>query len=150
MEPLKKDTSSLKIPKVLGWAGLIPFALATLGTHSEIDPLVRHGFFGGTTYGAMILGFLGAVHWGLTMQDDRSPQWYIWSITPTLLGFCVLLIPHVEMRIFALLPLFGFAWLVDRRAANVGLIPNWYMRLRSILTAGALSSLSVMLLAYLF
>ena len=150
MEPTKKDTSAPKIPKVLGWAGLIPFALATLGIHSEIDVLVRHGFFWGTTYGAMILGFLGAVHWGLTMQDERSPQWYIWSVTPTLLGFCVLLIPHVEMRIFALLPLFGLAWLVDHRATNGGLIPNWYMRLRSILTAGAVISLSVMLLAYLF
>jgi len=131
----------------LGWAGLIPFGLAALGTHSGIDALVLYGFLGGTAYGAVILSFLGAVHWGLAMQDDRSPSWYMWSITPALFGFASLLLFDVEMRIVALVPSFALTWLVDRQAAKRGLIPIWYMRLRSMLTAGALISLGGMLLA---
>ncbi len=147
MRPSLQDASSPDMPSFLGWAGLVPFGLAALGTHSGIDALVLYGFLGGTTYGAVILSFLGAVHWGLAMQDDRSPYWYVWSITPALFGFVSLLFFDVEMRIVVLIPLFALAWSVDHQAANRGLIPNWYMRLRSMLTAGAVISLAVMLLA---
>ena len=142
-----KTASSSDMPRFLGWAGLIPFGLAALGTHSGINALVLYGLLGGTAYGAVILSFLGAVHWGLAMQDDRSPYWYVWSITPALFGFASLVLLDVEMRIVTLIPLFALAWLVDRQAAKRHLIPNWYMRLRSMLTAGALISLAGMLLA---
>ena len=145
--PSSKNALSPGIPCFLGWAGLVPFGLAALGTHSGIDALVSYGFLGGTAYGAVILSFLGAVHWGLAMQDDRSPYWYVWSITPALFGFASLLLLDVEMRVATLIPLFALAWSVDRKAANHGLIPNWYMRLRSKLTAGAVISLAAMLLA---
>ena len=145
MGPNSQNASSPDIPRFLGWAGLVPFGLAALGTHSGIDTLVPYGFLGGTAYGAVILSFLGAVHWGLAMQDDRSPYWYVWSITPALFGFASLLLLDVETRVATLIPLFALAWSVDRKAANHGLIPNWYMRLRSKLTAGAVISLAAML-----
>ena len=147
MRLTSQNASSPDIPSFLGWAGLVPFGLAALGTHSGIDTLVLYGFLAGTAYGAVILSFLGAIHWGLAMQDDRSPIWYVWSITPALFGFASLLLFDVEMRIVALIPLFALAWSVDRKAAIHGLIPNWYMRLRSILTVGAVISLAAMLLA---
>ena len=147
MGPTAKNASTPDMPRFLGWAGLFPFGLATLGTHSGIDALVLYGFLGGTAYGAVIISFLGAVHWGLAMQDDRSPYWYVWSITPALFGFASLLLFDVEIRIIALISLFVLVWSVDHQAANHGLIPNWYMRLRSMLTAGAVISLAAMLIA---
>jgi hypothetical protein len=135
------------MPSLLGWGGLVPFGLAALGTHSGVDVLVLYGFIGGTTYGAIILSFLGAVHWGLAMRDDRSPYWYVWSITPALMGFASLLIFDANLRLLALMPLFVLTWSVDRQAASHGLIPDWYMRLRTILTIGAVTSLAAMLLA---
>ena len=147
MGPTSQNTSSRNIPSFLGWAGLVPFGLAALVTHSEINVLVLYGFLGGTAYGAVILSFLGAVHWGLAMQDNRSPYWYVWSITPALFGFASLLLLDSEMRVVMLIPLFALAWSVDFKAANYGLIPNWYMRLRFKLTAGAVISLTAMLLA---
>ena len=147
MKSTLQNTYQTNVPSILGWAGLVPFGLAALGTHSGLEALVRYGFLGGTTYGAVILSFLGAVHWGLAMQDDRSPYWYVWSITPALFGFASLLLLNVEMRVATLIPLFALAWFVDRKAANHGLIPNWYMRLRFKLTAGAVISLTAMLLA---
>ena len=147
MGPTSQNASFPNIPNFLGWAGLVPFGLAAVGTHSGIDTLILYGFLGGTAYGAVILSFLGAVHWGLAMQDDRSPYWYVWSITPALSGFAILLLLDVGMRVVTLIPLFALAWSVDLKAANHGLIPNWYMRLRSKLTAGAVISLATMLLA---
>ena len=147
MRSRTQNESPPDIPRLLGWTGLIPFIVAALGTHSNDDSLALYGFLGGTAYGAVILSFLGAVHWGLAMLDKRSAYWYVWSVTPALFGFACLLIFDVETRIIALMPLFGLAWLVDRHAATYGLLPNWYMRLRSILTTGALISLATMLLA---
>ena len=147
MGPTSQNASYPDTPYFLGWAGLVPFGLAALGTHSGIDELVLYGFLGGTAYGAVILSFLGAVHWGLAMQDNRSSYWYVWSITPALFGFASLLLFNVEMRVVALIPLFAVTWWVDRQAATHDLIPDWYMRLRSMLTAGALLGLAAMLLA---
>ena len=147
MGPTSQNARPPHMPRFLGWAGLVPFGLAALATHSGIDVLVLYGFLGGTAYSAVILSFLGAVHWGLAMQDNRNPYWYIWSVTPALFGFATLLMVDTESRIVALIPLFSLAWSVDRQAANHGLIPNWYMRLRSMLTAGAVISLAAMLLA---
>ena len=146
MDSTSQNTSQTNVPTVLGWAGLVPFGLAALGTHSGVESLIQYGFLGGSAYGAVILSFLGAVHWGLAMQDDRSPYWYVWAITPALFGFASLLL-DVEIRVATMIPLFVLAWSVDRKAATHGLIPNWYMRLRSKLTAGAVISLAAMLLA---
>ena len=81
-----------KIPHLLGWMGLLPFGLAALSTHSKIEPLAYYGFLGGTGYGAIILSFLGAVHWGVAMQNNLGSRWYVWSITPALFGMATLLI----------------------------------------------------------
>ncbi len=147
MGPTSQNASSPDIPRFLGWAGLVPFGLAALGTHSGIDTLVPYGFLGGTAYGAVILSFLGAVHWGLAMRDDRSPYWYVWSITPALFGAASQLTPDFSIRIVLLILLFVLVWLVDYLASKKGLIPAWYQRLRSLLTIGAIISLNLMLAA---
>ena len=143
------DTSKTmpQVPLFLGWAGVIPFGIAAIGAHSGISVLVLYGLLGGTTYAAIILSFLGAIHWGLAMHDDRHPAWYVWSITPALLAWATLLVFDVELRLLGLIPLYGLAWSVDRQAYLKGLIPAWYMRLRHGLTAGAVICLSAMLLA---
>ena len=136
-----------EMPRFLGWAGLIPFAVAALCTHSGVDGLVLYGFLGGTGYAAVILAFLGAVHWGLAMQDNRHNYWYVWAVTPSLLATVTLMLFDMQWRLVALIPLFGLVWSVDMQAAQRGLFPRWYMALRSQLTIGAIISLSVMFFA---
>ena len=136
-----------EIPRFLGWAGLIPFGVAALCTHSGVDGLVLYGFLGGTGYAAIILAFLGAVHWGLAMQSNRHNYWYIWAVTPSLLATITLMLFDAQWRLVALIPLFGLVWSVDMQAAQRGLFPGWYMALRTQLTIGAIISLSVMFFA---
>ena len=47
----------------------------------------------------------------------------------------------VRLSMLALVPAFTLAWSVDRQAFQRGLLPAWYMRLRHILTAGAVVGL---------
>jgi hypothetical protein len=49
--------------------------------------------------------------------------------------------------LLALVPGFLLCWSVDRRAAEAGLIPAWYMRLRHMLTLGASMGLAAASLA---
>lgn len=144
---INRDDAEPEIPRFLGWAGLIPFAVAALCTHSGVDGLVLYGFLGGTGYAAVILAFLGAVHWGLAMRGNRHNYWYIWAVTPSLLATVTLMLFDVQWRLVALIPLFGLVWSVDMQAAQRGLFPRWYMALRTQLTIGAIISLSVMFFA---
>ena len=130
--------------KILGWGGVAPFILCGAAAQSGERVLVLYGLLGGTTYAAMILSFLGAVHWGLAMRDDRHHGWYIWSIAPALLGWATLLVFDIQIRLLALIPLFTLAWAVDRMATKQGLMPDWYMQLRTGLTVGAIVGLLLM------
>ena len=45
MGSTSQNTSSPDIPRFLGWAGLVPFGLAAVGTHSGIDTIVPTDFW---------------------------------------------------------------------------------------------------------
>ena len=147
MVSLESYMSPQQTPYLLGWMGLFPFGIAAIITHSKVEALEYYGFLGGTGYGAIILSFLGAVHWGIAMQNNLSSRWYLWSITPALFGMATLLTLDFQLRITALIPLFIIVWLVDYLALKKSLIPVWYFRLRSALTTGAVLSLTIMLTA---
>gem|GEM_PF-5975963 len=93
-------------------------------------------------YGAVILAFVGAIHWGLAMSADRPlAEPFYASVLPALVGWIALLMPPL-MGLPVLIA--GFiAWRVwEHRAAPVAL-PSWFRRLRSVLTVGAVLGLSV-------
>jgi hypothetical protein len=123
--------------KELGLAGLIPFVvLATAvwfvdpGWHERAHEALL-------AYGAMILAFMGAVHWGLAMPevDARVRSWQLGlSVVPSLLGWVALLLPSQVLGYSVLLTAFALLCVVDGRAAKRGLAPDWYPALRVPLT----------------
>jgi Protein of unknown function (DUF3429) len=70
---------------LLGFGGLIPFVglsgLSVLTSHTHQQTFL----FCLLAYGATIISFLGAIHWGLTMQED-TPQKVrlVWGVIPSL------------------------------------------------------------------
>ena len=79
----------------LGYAGLLPF-LACTGillvssdaalTASAVDVM--------RSYAAVIASFLGAVHWGVTTQNDEHRRIRLrWGVMPALLAWALLLLP---------------------------------------------------------
>lgn len=118
----------------LGYAGLIPFVAALLGFVFSADE--RRGYFAGQfiAYGAVILSFIGAVHWGRALGGGRVPVMRMSiSILPALLAWAALLLPVAPA---AWLLLAGFlavrAWEASPPVASA--LPRWYRGLRTELT----------------
>jgi hypothetical protein len=78
----------------LGCGGLIPFvglAVVLWLARPGEWPLASSALLG---YGATIVSFLGAVHWGLVMREGPAPQQpsLLWGVVPSLLGWVALLL----------------------------------------------------------
>lgn len=140
---------------VYGLAGLVPFV--ALSALLWLLPLHQAALatFALLAYGAVILSFLGAVHWGLALAGAAGAApgagmtWLRlgWAVLPALLAWVALTMPPAPG--FALLFLgFALAWLVDRAAVRAGLMPVWYLPLRSLLTLVVLLSLAAALAWY--
>lgn len=126
----------------LGAAGFMPFVGLPLAQLWELTPLGQPWLPVLALYAAVILSFMGAVHWGLAMAEGggqtgapSDPAWrYGASVVPALVGwFAVAFLPQViALRIIAT----AFAALLayDLYAARSGLAPPWYPTLRWRLT----------------
>lgn len=78
----------------LGYGGLIPFAGLALAIWL-LDPADRARSLSALLgYGATILSFLGAIHWGLAMREasGQPTGWLVWGVTPSLLAWVALLL----------------------------------------------------------
>ncbi len=129
----------------LGYGGLIPFVvLATVA--------VVGGDYAGfcsyalIAYGAVILSFVGAVHWGIALiradlGDQRRNATWVWSVVPALLAWVALLVTPVAAAVVLVV---GFAaqFLQDRRLSSQSSLPPWYLPLRLRLTSVACACLA--------
>ena len=129
-----------RIAALLGYGGLLPFgALALLlvlgGAHSaRWWPMLL-------AYGAVILSFVGALHWGFAMALPglgavERQRLYGWSVVPALAAWPALLwaAPAAALLLVAG---FGAHYAQDRRllvAHGGGALPAWYLPLRMRLT----------------
>lgn len=81
----------------LGYAGLLPFvglAGASLWLGPSENGKLTHALL---AYGASILSFMGAIHWGLTMRNSAAPDSkpWLWGVVPSLLAWVALLVGTV-------------------------------------------------------
>lgn len=78
----------------LGYAGLIPFILGMALVwlvRADAHPYVTDGL---SRYAAVVISFLGAIHWGLGFrQTVPSPQPFIWGVVPALLAWIASTMP---------------------------------------------------------
>ena len=129
---------------VLGFAGLIPFVgLALL---AAFVPVPWYAFWLGTLshYGALILSFVGALHWGYAVhigaRGARAWVQYGWSALPCLIGWVSLQLPvwtTLRVQAAALVVCYSF----DRMMARSQSLPAWLLPLRAALTAIGATSL---------
>lgn len=128
--------------RLLGYAGLIPFYACTAAVWFAQHPFDLMAHKAQMSYGAVILAFLGAVHWGLVLrQPAAAPRaLLVWGVVPSLVGWTALAFgPPLAHGVMML----GFlaAFLADRRVTLSGLTPPWYGRLRLVLTTLVVLSL---------
>ncbi|WP_209443450.1 DUF3429 domain-containing protein [Falsiroseomonas frigidaquae] len=134
----------LPIPALwLGLAGLLPF-LAMAGATAAGLPWGGRAL---AAYGATILAFLGAVHWGLALAAPApGPGRFVLGVVPQLVGWVALLLPlRPGLALLAVAIVATAA--AETLAARAGLVPMAYLRLRWVLSVGAAGCLAVAALA---
>lgn len=142
-------------PLALGLAGLLPFLWGALTMVSEplaafASALLGPRFAGPyvqLSYGSVILSFMGGALWGFATRAEGTvaATGYALSVVPALWAFFFVGGGPVSAAVYLLtgfLGILGIDWLFWRQ----GLAPEWWMRLRLLLTAGvALSLLPIIL-----
>lgn len=141
------DMNQDAAPRVVAWlgyGGLAPFIV--LAAACLLDPR-RSGVWQqmALNYGAVILSFVGALHWGIAMSatalSERTRNaCFAWSVIPALLAWLALLLdPIAGSTLMAA----GFAahYLQDWRLLRRAGVPGWYLPLRLRLSIVAALSL---------
>ena len=142
-------TSKLII--LLSILGLLPFAFGLIDLLINKDNL----FFLINIpkyYGAIILTFLGAVYWGIILNDshknlisDKVKTFIIcWSIIPSLWSTLILIFSH-NITIIILALCFIIVQFVDEFIIKYFKFPIWYLFLRRSLT---ISVISILIFSY--
>lgn len=119
----------------LSYAGLIPFIALTLAIWFAPPVYIPELNLALNGYSAVILSFLGAIHWGLAMRANApiSPGLLVFSVLPALLAWLLLLIP-MDLALLLFAAGFVLVYLVDYQAVRLNLAPVWYPGLRKPLT----------------
>lgn len=128
----------------LGYSGLVPFVVLAVALWFLPGPeqTVAHDAL--LAYAAIILSFMGAVHWGLAMNSSNpATGWQFGaSVVPPLLAwFAIFTPPLINSGI--LIAAFAGLCAFDGYVARTGGTPAWYPRLRVPLTAVVVISLIV-------
>lgn len=120
----------------LGYAGLLPFvtgALLVWLVRVEAHPYVTLGL---SAYAAVIVSFLGGIHWGLAMrQSQPAPSLLVWGVVPSFPAWvAVMMPPSAGLVIHGAMLLVCYA--VDRRVYPAQGAGHW-LTLRFRLSAVA-------------
>lgn len=134
-----------RAPFWLGATGLLPFVVLTSALYALPEANTPTTLFWLTGYAAVVLSFVGAVHWGAALvhnqmaEADRS-VFMAWSVVPALAGWLALLLP-AKTGLLLLATTFAVQYAADRQFAQRFALPAWYLRLR-----GGLSTVVVLCL----
>jgi hypothetical protein len=126
-----------------GWAGVAPFLMLAAVLLYGAPEMAGWAMQILVAYGAIILTFMGGVHWGIAFgQPQRNALFYSTGIAPSLVAVTALLVP-ADIALWLLSG--GLVGLLayDMRLVRRGFAPRWYGRLRLQLTAAVVACLLV-------
>lgn len=138
-----------------GSAGIIPYVstaaasiwlarkehLVSLGLDKSMDSetasaLLLHAQNIQVGFGAVLLSFLGAIHWGFEFSKYGGRignRRYAMGVLPLVLGWPTLLLAP-QMALIGQWASFVAVWFMDLRATTAGWVPKWYSTYRFWLT----------------
>ena len=127
----------------LGYVGVLPFAVGLVAMALADDAALRTWAAEMTlAYGAVILAFLGAVHWGRLLERgtlQQAPLLAVWGVLPSIVGWLSLGLPFAWAAPIQAL-LFVEVYLMDRQLLRTEPAALPYLALRTRLT-GMVASL---------
>jgi len=120
----------------LGYAGVLPFVLGALLlwiVRPDAHPYVALSL---SAYGAVIVSFLGGIHWGLGLRAEPVDRGrFVWGVVPSLVAWvAVMMPPYAGLVVLGVMLV--VCYLVDRRVYPLHGAAGW-LTLRFRLTAVA-------------
>ena len=126
--------------RLLGFAGLLPQLICLVAVFDDGTRFIAlsAAYF----YAALIFSFLGGFWWGLAVASPGAPQWvYGVAVVPSLIAF----VSGIPWMIGTTWPgpslgllgigLIAALW-VDVRLNRLGIMPDWMLNLRILLSTG--------------
>lgn len=149
MDKTKSDVSLVPLfVSQLGYAGLIPFIMLAMALWLFPDIYFERITQALLSYAAIILSFMGAVHWGLAMDGAVKRLQFGVSVVPALAAWSAsLMSPMWNYSI--LIVSFVSLCLFDNYMARKNRTPKWYPVLRIPLTVVVVISLIIAQLSLL-
>jgi hypothetical protein len=135
-------------PRWLTFAGAIPFIACSAALWLAPNQYRSFTVSILTAYAAVILSFLGGIQWGMAVNVlDAAPKsarnMFLLSVVPSLLAWGMLLLPEPRSRILVAIFLFAFVWVIDALLNVQKLIPPWFFKLRSMISAIVIVNLAI-------
>lgn len=114
-------------PLTLGMGGLIPFFALTLAAWVAAPDNAALAARYLVCYAAVILSFVGALHWGFAMvrpiDEFERGRIYGWSVCPALAAWLALMLPTAGGLVMIAV-MFLLHYRMDRRVVRLAAIPR--------------------------
>ncbi len=136
---------------VLGAAGALAFAALAFAALSRTGPAATHLTTWLVAYGAVVLSFLGAVHWGLVLAAEQPQRPWLragFGVLPALAGWVAVWLDITAVpagAIGLLIAAYLGVAAVERSFYIRGWLPRGYLWLRYVLTLVVVLILSTVL-----
>lgn len=135
---------------VLGFAGLIPFVLLMLASWNVPPDWIGVFMRGQLAYSIAILSFLGGIHWGGALVSDhlsieQTKKVLLLGVVPALISLFATTVGGFGFAV--LMAGFVGAYQVDKRVFSWYGLPQWFLRMRFILTCAVVALLALTVIA---
>lgn len=131
----------IKLAKILSYLGIIPFAVLSLANLLDYNYI-----FELKTYGALILGFLGGINWGVSLNKKNNKILLISVVNILLCWFFMIIVDDLSFLII-LMVLFLLQLIIDYKIFRSDSYEKWFVSLRLTITLIVLFFISISVIA---
>ena len=123
----------------LSIVGILIFASATAMLLSSASQVRVPAIAALVTFAAIVLAHLGGVEWGLALREESGNETTRvialgLASVPTLAAWGLLWLPSPQWQLGAALALFIAVWAADLWLSRHGLLPSWFVDMRTAVT----------------
>jgi hypothetical protein len=109
----------------LGYAGLLPFVFGALLVWFVRPDAHPYATLALSAYAAVIVSFLGGIHWGIAMREAAPPSsMFVWAIVPSLVAWIAVMMP-ANAGLVVLGVMLCVCYAVDRRIYPLHGLGRW-------------------------
>lgn len=141
MPPLANVSRPARIATGLGLLALVPFLVGALAIWLVDPPLRAGASLALAAYAAVVVSFIGAIHWGLGFrQPQPATSLFVWGVVPSIVGWIAVLAPSRPGLVLQALML-AVCYLVDRHVYVREQVATWLPLRRNLTVPAALCCL---------